>query len=77
MDEYFEALKRKNLVFTLHNINPKMGYIAADPERSYKVLEIPDGPSYWSHKSGRYRDANEQAEYIANGCVDKELPPKM
>jgi hypothetical protein len=76
MDEYYESLKRRNLIFTMHNIDPKQPYLAADPAKNYKILEMPDGPSYWSHKSGRYRDANEQEEYIASGCVDRELPPK-
>lgn len=75
-DEYFENLKKNNLVFTEHNMNPKRPFVSVDISTNcLRPLTPPDGPSYWSHLSGRYRDYEEQREYLASGCVDKELPP--
>ena len=75
MDAYFEKLKKKNLIFTAHLRDPKQPYISINMN-GYDVLTPPEGPSYWSHLSGRYRDAFEQAEYMDRGCVDVALPPK-
>lgn len=76
MDKYFEQKKRENLVFTLHNINPDWPYLSMQPTSILyaRPIEEPDGPSYWSHLSGRYRSYEEQQEFLANGCIDKKLP---
>lgn len=73
MYTYFEEKKRKNLIFTKHNIDPRLPYISIEPETG-RAIEMPEGPSYWSQRSGRYRSAKEQAEFLAGGCIDKNLP---
>ena len=73
---YFESLKKRNLIFTEHNMNPRAPYMAIDRHRGDRLIETPEGPSYWSHLSGRYRDYDEQMAFIRDGCVDKRLPPK-
>lgn len=75
MSTYFEQKKRLGLIFTLHNTNPKLPYISMDQELEEPIVP-PDGPNWWSHLSGRYRDYDEQMKYIADGLVDKKLPPK-
>lgn len=74
MDKYFETKKRQGLIFTLHNINPKLPYRATD--KIGRPIEPPGGGAWWwSRLSGRYREAEEQRDFIRSGFVDKKLPP--
>lgn len=76
MDEYFEQKKREGLIFTMHNLNPKLPYISMLPTSILyaRPVEEPEGPLYWSHLSGRYRTYEEQQEFLRGGCVDQKLP---
>lgn len=75
MNLYFEEKKRKGFIFTLHNIDSSKPYVSMDPKTGYsQPISQPDGPSYWSRKSGRYRTEKEQAEFVASGCIDEALP---
>lgn len=77
LDKYFEEKKRMGYVFTMHNIDDKNPYYSAQPDTSYpRCIEQPGEVSWWSHLSGRYRDSDEQAAFIAGGCVDRRLPAK-
>ena len=73
---YLDEEKRRGYVFTLHNMNPNAAYQAMRLAgiRSTPVCP-PEGPPWWSRKSGRYRTAKEQREYLSRGCVDVALPP--
>ena len=74
MDKYFERKKRAGLIFTLKNIDPHEQAFSMRPDTTRpRPIESPAGPSYWSRKSGRYRNAYEQREYIKSGCVDRDL----
>jgi len=76
LDKYFEDKKRKSLIFTMHNINPNLPYYSMYPNSTQqKPVCPPEGPTYWSRASGRYRTASEQREFIRGGCIDKKLPP--
>jgi hypothetical protein len=74
-DRFFEEKKRLGLIFTWHNINPNLPYESIN-KRTGKPVEQPGDPTWWSRLSCRYRDANEQREFVASGCIDKALPPK-
>lgn len=73
MDAYFERKKRQGYIFTYHNMDASAPYLSMTIEK--KIIEPVscEGPSWWSHLSGRYRNADEQAEFIASGLVDKKL----
>lgn len=76
MDKYFEEKKRKRLIFTMDMFDPRLPNrcmaIDTDTMQPVPVTE-PDGPSYWSRASGRYRSYEEQQEYIKTGR-DRKLP---
>lgn len=73
MSNYYETKKRQGYIFTLHNLNGNDAYSCLRPEsRDQLICSLPE---YWSRLSGRFRTAEEQREYEASGCVDRELPP--
>ena len=73
---YFETNKRKGLVFTEHCIDERRPYKAMKGVGVSAVpICPPEGPPYWSRKSGRYRTQKEQSEYLRRGCIDVQLPP--
>lgn len=73
MDTYYETKKRQGFIFTLHNMNPAMPYENVEKKMG-RPIEMPEGASYWSRLSGRYRNADEQVEFVKSGFVDKKLP---
>ena len=75
MESYYELKKKQGLIFTLHDISPSLPYNAVDKKTGYPI-EMPEGASYWSHLSGRYRDSSEQKEYVCSGYIDKRLPAR-
>ena len=75
MDAYYELKKKQGYIFTLHDIAPKFPYDSID-KKTGRPIEMPEGASYWSRLSGRYRDAEEQRAFIDSGLVDKRLPPR-
>jgi hypothetical protein len=77
LDKYYEEKKRRGYIFTLHDIDPKLPYVAMEPSVNYtRPVEMPGVVSWWSHLSGRYRNSYEQKEYIRSGCIDRKLPER-
>ncbi len=75
MDAYFEEKKRKGYILTAKHINPSYGDYCMIPIDTICVPIEQDGPSSWSHLSGRYRTYEEQCEFMRSGRKDKKLPP--
>lgn len=71
---YFDDKKRAGYIFTLHNIDPDLPTLCMNPEYvTPKPITEPEGPSFWSHLSGRYRTYEEQQAFVASGLKDQDL----
>lgn len=77
MGTYFDEKKLRGFIFTEHDADPKRPYISMDHSRIRDLpIEEPGAVSWWSHLSGRYRNAEEQKRFLDAGCVDEKLPPR-
>ena len=77
MDAYYASKMIKGYIFTLHDINPDKPYVSMKGTLDRpRAIEQPGEVGWWSHLSGRYRNAKEQREYIRSGCIDRKLPER-
>lgn len=75
MDTYYELKKRQGYVFSSQDIAPNLSCDSIG-KRPDNPIEMPEGVSYWSHLSGRYRNAEEQRAFVNLGMLDQRLSPR-